>query len=333
MKNVHLLLPDLFLPVAFASDVSADLELPVLGKLLARAQSEKIPTHGVEQALFAAFGMAVQGDIPMAAVSAQFDGLPSSIYLRADPVNLRLQRDQMLLSQGEVTAEEAAQFCASLNEYFAGQGMTFHVPHPLRWYVELAQLPEMRTRALSEVIGSNVRGALPQGTDAPRWHQLFNEIQMLLFAHPLNEARESRGESPINSLWFWGGSAALGQVRAEYDVVVSDDVLGEMFAAAAGLSHQQLEGKWQAQAGRQLLMCTSLSRCLQAGDLHAWRMAMQRLEFELFQPLFHAISSRQLERLQIDVMAGESSLTYVITRADLWRFWRTSKPLAKYSLV
>ncbi len=333
MKNVHLLLPDLFLPVAFASEVSADLELPVLGKLLVRAQSEKISVHGVEQALCAAFGMEVQGDLPIAAVSAKFDDLPIGNYLRADPVHLRLQRDQMLLSQAELTAEEASQFCASLNEYFAGQGMTFHVPHPLRWYVELAQLPEMQTRALSEVIGSNVRGALPQGTDAPRWHQLFNEIQMLLFAHPLNEARESRGESPINSLWFWGGSAALGQVRTEYDVVVSDDVLGEMFAAAAGLSHQQLEGRWQVQAGRQLLVCTSLSRCLQAGDLHAWRMEVQRLERDLFQPLLQALRGGQLERLQIDAMAGENSKTFQVTRADLWRFWRSSKPLAKYSLV
>jgi len=43
----------------------------------------------------------------------------------------------------------------------------------------------------------------PKGVEALHWHQLFNEIQMLLFSHPVNEAREVRGELPVNSVWLW----------------------------------------------------------------------------------------------------------------------------------
>jgi hypothetical protein len=42
-----------------------------------------------------------------------------------------------------------------------------------------------------------------------RW---LNEIQMLLHEHPVNVAREERGEPPLNGIWLWGGGKppALG---------------------------------------------------------------------------------------------------------------------------
>ncbi|MEQ1555690.1 MAG: hypothetical protein ABL915_02700 [Gallionella sp.] len=194
MNTVHLLLPDLFLPEQIAAAVSADLALPNLRKLLARATRIALPNdaRSLEQSLCAAFALAIQNDAPIAPVSAAFDGLEEGIWLRADPVNLRLQRDQMLLSLTAVSASESSELCAALNNYFAGQGMTFAAPHPQRWYVRLARLPDMQTTPLNEVVGANVRGALPQGKDAAHWHQIFNELQMFLHAHPLNEAREAR---------------------------------------------------------------------------------------------------------------------------------------------
>ena len=41
MKNVHLIIPDLFLPEDIAAEVCADLHLPALEKLLARGASTK----------------------------------------------------------------------------------------------------------------------------------------------------------------------------------------------------------------------------------------------------------------------------------------------------
>jgi hypothetical protein len=161
-----------------------------------------------------------QHDLPIAPISAAYDGLPAGFWMRADPVHLRLQRDQMLLSQTALSADEAVQFCSALNEYFAGQGMTFYAPHPQRWYVRLQCLPDMQTTPLSEVIGGNVRGALPRGNDGQHWHQLFNEMQMLLYSHALNEAREARGELPVNSLWLWGGGATAS-LQARHTFVSS----------------------------------------------------------------------------------------------------------------
>jgi hypothetical protein len=370
MNKVHLILPDLFLPGQFAAEVSADMALPALQKLLACATPVPVSARSVETSLCAAFGVTVQDEVrldaPVAPISAAFDGLGAGCWLRADPVHLRLQREQMLLSQEAVTHQEAVQFCASLNEYFAGQGMAFFAPHPQRWYVRLDRLPDMQTTPLSEVTGGNVRGALPRGAEAQRWHQVFNEIQMLLFAHPLNEAREARGELPINSLWLWGGGcdtllakpAGCGNSRQatpsvqggdpvtswgggshpdglakNYDHVNSDEVMAEMFAAAAGIPYGNLAGQWHQQAGSQLVLCTALRAALHAGDLHAWRTALQAIETDYAQPLWDGLRSGKLARLQIDVLAGGNSQSRVMTRRDTWRFWRRGQRLAMYSVV
>jgi len=127
---------------------------------------------------------------------------------------------------------------------FAGQGMEFFAPHPQRWYVRLDRLSLMRTTPLSQVIGGDVRKALPLGEDAAHWHQVFNEIQMLLHTHPLNEAREARGEPAINSVWFWGGGCSESvALQKNYDSVSSDDVLAGMFAVSSGSTLFGMSGK------------------------------------------------------------------------------------------
>src|SRR3989338_3867516 len=154
MRKVHLVVCDLFLPADIAAGVCADLRLPALEKMLARGASTgsartdvigQAPSAGsgragdvgasLENYLCELFGVPCQPDAPIAPVSAAFDGLGEGCWLRADPVHLRLQREQLVLLQNvEVGADEAGQLCAALNEYFAGQGMEFFAPHPQRWY-------------------------------------------------------------------------------------------------------------------------------------------------------------------------------------------------------
>ncbi|MDO8313464.1 MAG: hypothetical protein Q7T25_16155, partial [Sideroxyarcus sp.] len=269
MKNVHLVVADLFLPSDFAAEVCAGLHLPALQKILARGASTGSARTAdsrlsLEEALCGLFGAQA-----VAPVSAAFDKLEPGCWLRADPVHVRLQREQVvLLPNVTVSADESVQFCASLNEHFAGQGMTFFAPHPQRWYVRLNESPDITTVPLSQAAGRNIHGNLPTGAGALRWHQIFNEIQMLLFAHPLNEAREARGEATINSVWFWGGCDTLlaepadcgnsrettpcasdssdmperggcgeGKVpqSGTYGSASSDEVLADMLAASAGI--------------------------------------------------------------------------------------------------
>lgn len=339
MKSVHLVITDLFLPKDIVSEVCADLHLPVLEKMLARGASTGSARTGeggsLEDLLCELFGVPCQPGAPIAPVSAAFDGLPAGCWLRADPVHLRLQREQLvLLPDVAIGADEAAQMCASLNQHFAGQGIEFFAPHPQRWYVRLDQLPDIETVPLSKAAGRNVHGLLPKGGEAMRWHQLFNEIQMLLFAHPANEAREARGELPINSVWLWGGGCTENVLpQKTYDCASSDEVLAEMLAEAAGIPFAGWPGQWSEKEnnGRQLLVWTGLRAALQCGDLAAWRDALQGVETGYAQPLWQALRSGRITQLQIDILGGEGSRRVSLMRGDAWACWRRTKALDSYA--
>lgn len=350
MKNVHLIVCDLFLPEGVIAEVCADLRLPALESMLARSASAGPVLAGggasLEKLLCSAFGVPCRPDAPIAPISAAFDGLGEGCWLRGDPVHLRLQRDQLiLLPEVEVSTDEARQLCAALNEHFAGQGMEFFAPHPLRWYVRVDRLPDIETVPLSLAAGRNVRDLLPGGREAARWHRIFNEIQMLLFNHPVNEVREARGTLPVNSLWLWGGGcdtllakpAGRGLnvlPQKNYDQVSSDEALAGMFAAAAGVAFAEWPGQWrdEGSSGRQLLVWTGLRSALRRGDLDAWRNALQEFETGHAQPLWRALRAGKVARLQVDVLGGERAQRLTLTRADAWAFWRRARPLAQHPM-
>ncbi|HYR05969.1 MAG TPA: hypothetical protein VEP71_04730 [Gallionella sp.] len=340
MKKVHLVVCDLFLPADIAAEVCADLRLPALEKMLARgALTGSVRTEeksSLEDLLCELFGVPCAADAPIAPISAVFDGLGEGCWLRADPVNLRLQRDQLvLLPDVGGDAGEAAQLCAALNEHFAGQGMEFFAPHPQRWYMRLDRLPDIETVPLSQAAGRNVRGLLPSGREAAYWHRVFNEIQMLLHSHPANEAREARGALPINSLWLWGGGCAENvSPQKVYDSVSSGEPLAEMFAVAAGASFAEWSERWRDLGGdRQLLVWTGLRSALRRGDLVAWRTALQEFEAGYAQPLWQALRAGKIAQLQVDVLGGDHVRRLLLTQVSTWAFWRRAKPLAHYSMV
>jgi hypothetical protein len=186
------------------------------------------------------------------------------------------------------------------------------------------------------VIGGDVRKVLPTGDDVSYWHKVFNEVQMLLFAHPLNDAREARGESPINSVWFWGCGCNENVVpKKNYGNVTSDDVLAKMFAAVSGLPFYEWPKQWREEdSDKQLLVWTGLqSALLLRGDLAAWCTALLEFETGYAQPLWRALRSGKIEQLQIDVISVDNILRVQLKRSNTWAFWRGAKGLAEYSVV
>ena len=242
----------------------------------------------------------------------------------------------MLVPEADISPEESAQFCEALNVHFAGDGLTFFAPHPQRWYVRLDALPDIETVPLSRAVGRNVNDLLPKGTGALRWHQLFNEIQMLLFSHPANQAREARGASPVNSVWFWGGGCdMIVSPQGGFDCVSSDEALAEIFASAAGIPFAAWSGQWHGvTAGeQQLLVWTGLRRALQQGDLDAWRDALQEFETGYAQPVWQALRAGRIKRLTIDVLSGRNSRRVRLELTGSWAFWRRTEALSGYSMV
>lgn len=345
MRNVDIVILDLFLPQEIAVGACADLSVPTLEKMLARAKPASVPseissTGTLEEWLCRTFGIARQMDEPIAPITLMADGMQPGVgyWLRADPVHLQMQRTQLSLHPDvPLNADEATQLCASLNTHFAAEGLRFFAPHPQRWYLQMESVPGIVTRPLAQVAGRNVQSYLPTGQHALRWHKVFNEIQMLFFEHAVNQAREARGDLPINSIWLWGGGQAVEQLVRPYTKVYGDSFLAGAFAQAAGIPYQvspdDLTSCVDDNEGDVLIVWEGLRRPLQQGDLHAWRDSVERLEQNYIAPLWEALSNGRIKQLRLNVLNAGVAQRFVLTRSAVWKPWRLSKSLTQYALM
>ena len=329
MNHLHLLIPDLFPPQDIAAEVCAGLSSPALEKILARAHGSAAPAATPEEWLCDAFGAQA-----VAPVRAAADGLDASegYWLCADPVNLQLHRAQMMLiPEVGATQAEAAALCDNLNSHFAGQGMRFFAPQPQRWYVQLTQEPQLTTTPLRQAAWQDARFHQPQGADTLHWQRVMTEIQMLLYAHPANQAREARGGLLISSLWLWGGGRAM-QLSAVYDVLGGDSDVGLAFARSVGIAQAvSLDDMLRAKGASGLWVNEAMSGAQQRGDYHAWREALLQLERDCAS-LSQALRIGRLQRLTLEVLSVNGTQRFESTRASAWRLWRPVRALARYAV-
>jgi hypothetical protein len=334
-----LLVPGLLSPPAPDGVSGRDLPVPALMRLVARGRRTALDA-GMEAWLCQEFKVERQHDWPVAPLLLAADGKdPGDAYwLLCDPVHLSPQRGQLLLtcdSSSMPNADEAHALSATLNAHFAQDGLTFHSPHPARWYLRLEHPPSMVTRDLPEVIGRDINQYLPGGNDGLHWHQVLNEIQMLLHTHPVNQAREARGAPEINSLWIWGGGVSPLVPGGDFTAVWSDDTLARALAVKSNTPHHALPadalivlGKMAAKTAKPLVVLPQLQAAANAGDTDQWQAELRHLERDWFAPLYAALRARRLSALTLVVPGVDR---YDITFHDSWKFWRRSRTIERHA--
>ncbi|MEW6134052.1 MAG: hypothetical protein AB1591_12985 [Pseudomonadota bacterium] len=306
-------------------DLSGEARLPGVDLLIARARREAIAQSDLESLLCEELGIARQHDWPVAAIAlAQSGGRPGNdCWLRADPVHMRIERDRVILNEiAEPGPEEARFLCESLGAHF---GEAFS-PQPLRpgaWVVRMTDELEISTTPPSLAAGRHIDQHLPTGRDAMHWRRLLNEIQMLLFDHPVNRAREARGEPVINSVWLWGGGR-LPEVRSSARSVLCGHPDWLALAGHAGASVGPLPPMWsQDVSDNALVILDAPHRHLRRGDFDSWLTAMRDFEHSWLQPLLG--SGRPFELR--DPLQG---MRLVWRSAYRWKFWRRpQKPMQR----
>jgi hypothetical protein len=324
------------------------LDVPALERLLGRAVRTIEAPMGLYDWLSEATGLrpllAENARMPCAALSLLGDGGAPGVsgWLRADPVHLRVDRDQLLLDDlpaATLSDDDATRLVAALNAHFEADGMKFSATDARTWYVETAAPPNARFTPLSEATGNNADVLRPQGPDAMAWQRAGNEVQMLLHEHPVNQAREARGELPVNSVWFWGAGVLPQAAELRYRQICSDDpvargiaILGGMRAATAPRSARQwLERETESGEGRYLVMLDGLRKTAREQGIDAWRAALLDCERGWFAPLLEALRRDHIGMLTIHALAPHCTLSAEIIRGDFAKFWRRAKPLATYA--
>ncbi len=301
---------------------------PALEKMLARANTVPCAADYTSW-LFQRFGVS-GNDYPVAAVTHAADSraIEPGWWLRADPVYLHADGDSLLLFDNRslsVTQEEAAALVLELQELFQEHGARLSAPHPKRWYAHFTHDPGIKTHALDKVLGKHIHAHLPYAEDvktARRWRSLLNEIQMRLYASPVNHARIERNELPVNSVWFWGEGQCPQQPAARYEKVYANEPLAQGLALLSGTPHEPVPSDvtaWHAlsqQPGDYLVVLDC-----------AAQPTLEEIETKWLAPLLALVRRRDVESLTLWLGTGKQ---FEVTRRGLLRWWRRSRPLAHY---
>lgn len=104
-------------------------------------------------------------------------------------------------------ADESRTLLAAMQPYFQTSGITLHYLEPTRWLAEGEIFRGLPSASLDRVLGRNVDPWLPGGVPGRAMRLLQNEMQMLLYTHPANDQRASRGQLSVNSFWVSGSGA------------------------------------------------------------------------------------------------------------------------------
>ncbi|MFN2349083.1 MAG: hypothetical protein ABR558_05855 [Thioalkalivibrio sp.] len=332
---LHLVIPGLLDRLAdWQASYGTVGRYPHLEWLLARAQPQIGDDLGPENTLSALFGL--PGPVPAAALrrlalTREQDPGP---WMCMDPVHLEAGITDLVLSGPaglRLGPDEARGLVSRLNAHLSQDGLNIEATDPGHWHVRLpgdAPMPE--THTLGQVLGRPINALLPAGPDATLWHQRFNELQMVLFDAPENQARESRGLPTVNSIWPWGAGRLPQGVLAPASRVYGDDLLLAGLTRCAGISTDPLPESAETvleTAGTRLVYLDPLLLDAAGDDLEGWQASMEGLERAWFGPLRRALGSSCLKGLVIHGCRGG---VFTLAPGARWQFWKKSRPLPEF---
>jgi hypothetical protein len=238
---MHLLIPFAHCQSPDCATALQALTLPNLQRLL-----QELTPHGSdsgdvgslspphERALALALGLtspgapAPDGQLPWGAWHAARAGLKSPVsppmsapglapgnetaWAVITPVHWAVQTNHITMSDPEALQlgeDESRSLLAAMLPYFSEDGIRLVYDTPTRWLASGAVFRGLATASVDRVVGRRVDDWLPKTPAAKPLRRLQQEMQMLLYTHPLTDARAAQGQVAVNSFWV-SGTGALG---------------------------------------------------------------------------------------------------------------------------
>ena len=304
MSRVHLIVPFASPWSAAGRDALSRLATPALDALIAgwheidRDVGDELmlsTTH--ERALAKALGWRSDKDAPLpwAARQAAADGIDvgTAAWGLVTPVHWRVGADAIHLADPRSLAlDEAASRALfdAVRPLFDSAGSTLVWGAPLRWYASQADFATMQTASLDRVVGHSVDRWLPEARAVRR---LQNEVQMLLYTHPLNTEREASGALTVNSFWLSGCGVLQRDVK--HDVQVDD----RLTAPALAEDWPAWLLAWRA-LDASMLPTRLLDRLTLCGERSA--VTYERTEQRLWQRVASAVKGRRVSRELLETL-------------------------------
>lgn len=304
--SLSLVLPEY--AILFANELNRAM-LPQQLKTALNKATFMSDSAGVYQQLLHLFSPETpqNADLPMALLRQGSD-----FSLCADPCYLHPDRDKLLLFYRDLdlSVKEANAFANYLQPLFDEFGGTLQVQTADQWLLQLTKPIQTQFSAKEGLHGQAVTDFLPAGDDAESWLRLWNEIQMLLFECPLNQAREAEGKVPINSLWFWGNAELPRRWQSWSQVSGNHDALQTLVTLSQS-TYQPMLAHFNVASFRQLHVEPF------AADKE-WQPQLERLTANWLLPTIKALKKWQLK--EVNLIVPEWGC-YRLTPFSAWRCW------------
>ncbi|MEN9538390.1 MAG: hypothetical protein RLZZ126_625, partial [Pseudomonadota bacterium] len=208
------------------------------------------------------------------------------------PCHWTAQANSILLADPltlHISEAESRSLLEAMKPYFLEDGIHLRFDEPGRWLARSDLFTHLPTAHPDRAVGRSLLQWLPsdRAGDAGRTlRRLQNEMQMLLYNHPVNDARAAQGLPVVNSFWISG--------------------TGAMDPAEAPPLRQPMPH-----------MITTLRAPALQEDWAAWSHAWQQLDAGLFTEL--ATRLQQAEDITLSVCGERGSVTCVAGRKAWWR--------------
>ena len=203
-------------------------------------------------------GLPLSAHYPWAALEASELGLDTTqAWGHVTPCHWQVGQGQVMMGNPhdlQLSTEELEGLRLAMQGFFAEDGITLHATPHGHWLASGEVFKHLQTAPAARAIGRNLSPWLPSSELLRR---LQNEMQMLLYTHPINDARSERGAVAVNSVWF-SGSGALPE----------------------GFEAQALPPTWQE---HDVLQAHALNN-----DWGSWQQAWQTLDASVLQHLLQA---------------------------------------------
>lgn len=307
---------------------------PALSRLLSRSRRQAFAAHSLEEAALSLFGQpAIPAELPVAPYSYLADSgqSPQAYCLRADPVHLQVDAGGLILFDASTfpfSKQESQALSDDIATFLLAYGWRLSADHTKRWYLFGGGDQQLTTPPLSLVRGRSVGDLLPEGKDANAWRSRCNEIQMLMYSHPVNRQRAAKGLPLVNSLWIWGGGVLAAESRNCYSKVFADDVfirgLGMREAALCEPVPQHAQALLERieKNDRTLLVLDNCSAAAAYQDFSHWNEAVEQYEKLWFAPLLKALLTRKLASFELFPLNG---YRYRMVFHQAWHVWKRSR--------
>ena len=194
----------------------------------------------------------------------------------------------------QLSDAESQSLLAAMQPFFAEDGLTVLYLTPTQWHVQGEMLRGLACASLERVVGMDVNPWLPKSDAAKALRRLQSEMQMLLYNHPVNDARSAKRQLTVNSFWVHG---------------------------AGVLAHKPTRPEPH--------MTTLLREAALREDAQAWLQAWREIDTTLCKDLCQRMATQSVT---LTLCSEHAAHSYQITaQSTLQRFWqrtqRTLRPM------